>query len=122
MGGTLLWATYGLAIRAYPVVVANLLVFVAAWATGRSGAPAVVVDGNRPRPKTVEDDHFDSSSPCPCNGSRSVASKSTSTLPEQYVSFKRRSIKAAGPSTLRGLSRLMFAMTRGAHCPLAPPA
>ena len=49
MAGALMWVTYGLAINAYPVVVANLLVFGAAWATARrqSGAPMLVLGHGR---------------------------------------------------------------------------
>ncbi len=41
MAGALMWVAYGLVIHAYPVVVANLLVFGAAWATAwrQSSAP-----------------------------------------------------------------------------------
>jgi hypothetical protein len=41
MAGALMWVAYGLVTHAYPVVVANLLVFGAAWATAwrQSSAP-----------------------------------------------------------------------------------
>jgi hypothetical protein len=53
MAGALLWTAYGVLIGASPVVVANLLVFVAAALTQRSGstlADAPFTAGPRPRP------------------------------------------------------------------------
>ena len=40
MAGALMWIAYGSLMRAYPVVVANVLVFAAAAWTGRSAPPA----------------------------------------------------------------------------------